>query len=213
MIIAEFTLDHPIFREPFRALSEVEIVWEQTSDQLAGSKQMIVWVQCQDFGAFETAVAADPGTKRPEVLSEADTRRLYCVDLTDRGRETNLSKKTNDADGILERAIGTCDGWQCRVRVPDREAAAEIYRFYRSQDIEFTFHRLYEETEWIEGTGPKLTEPQRAVLLEAIECGFLEIPRDSTLDELADRLDISETAASERFRRAVKNLAQRTIQP
>ncbi|MDY6817804.1 MAG: helix-turn-helix domain-containing protein [Halobacteriales archaeon] len=208
----EVKLDHPIFREPFRALPEVEIVWEQTSDQLAGPKQMIVWVRCDDFEAFEAAVDADPGTKRPEVLSATEDRRLYCVDLTERGQETNLSLKTNEVGGLLQRAIGTCDGWRCRVQLPDREAAEEIYRFYRTQDIDWTFHSLYERTDWIGSDGPKLTEPQQEILIEAVECGFLEIPRETALADLAERLGISETAASERFRRAVKNLTQQTIQ-
>lgn len=211
VIIAEFTLDHPIFRCPFRTVPDVEIVWEQTSDQLVGSRQMIVWVQCDDFEAFETAIESDPGTQNPEMLSEADNRRLYRVDLTERGLETNLSIKTNDVGGILQRAVGTTDGWRCRVRVPNRDAAEEIYQFYRTRDIEFTFHRLYEQTDWIEDSGPKLTEAQREILIEAVECGFLNIPRDSTLADLADRLGISETAASERFRRAVKNLTRRTV--
>ena len=47
--------------------------------------------------------------------------------------------------------------------------------------------------------------PARA-LVAAFEAGYYNIPRDVTLEELADELGISHQALSERFRRAYEGL-------
>lgn len=213
MIIAEFTMNHPVFREPLRRVPGVEVTWEQTIDQIAGPTQMVVWIDCEDFDAFDDALAADPGSTNPVVLSEPGGRRLYRVDLTEEGRTTNLIPKIVEVGGVLQKAVGKNDGWWCRVRLPDREGLAEVYDFCRANDVEFTFHRLYEQSDWAGGEGPRLTDAQREILVEAVESGYLGVPRDATLEELAERVGISDTAASERFRRAVRNLVEGTVAP
>jgi predicted DNA binding protein len=47
-----------------------------------------------------------------------------------------------------------------------------------------------------------LTDEQRAALTEAFEEGYYEIPRRQTISEIADTLDISHQALSERLCRA-----------
>lgn len=148
------------------------------------------------------------GVTNPEVFTDVEGRRLYRVDFTDLGRETNLLPKIVEAGGVMREAIGTNDGWRCRVRLPDREAFEQVYEFAQSHEIDFTFHRLYEQTGWVEG-GPALTDAQRETLIEAVDSGYIGIPRECSLAELGDRLGISETAASERFRRAVKTSSNR----
>ncbi|WP_380681753.1 helix-turn-helix domain-containing protein [Salinigranum sp. GCM10025319] len=56
-----------------------------------------------------------------------------------------------------------------------------------------------------------LTEAQRETLIEASESGYLEVPRACSLAELGDRLEISDSSASERFRRGVNQLVRQTI--
>lgn len=63
----------------------------------------------------------------------------------------------------------------------------------------------------ISGGAFNLTEKQEAVLVEAIEGGYFEIPRGSTLGDIADHLSISEQAASERLRRAMASLARAAV--
>lgn len=61
-------------------------------------------------------------------------------------------------------------------------------------------------------TGPYgLTVKHRAILMTAIEAGFFSIPRETTLVELADALDISDQAVSDHLRRAQWNLLQTTV--
>ena len=53
---------------------------------------------------------------------------------------------------------------------------------------------------------PELSSDQHEALVAAFETGYYDIPRDVTLEELADQLGISHQALSERFRRAYEGL-------
>lgn len=213
MIIVEFTIDHPVLLEPLNRVPGVEVVWEETYDRPEGPAQMIVWIDSDDFAAIDAAVDDDPSVENPTVLTEVDGRRLYRVDFTGLGRETNLMPQLIDAGSVLQKAVGTNDGWQCRGRFPDRDAVEQIHRFCREHDIEFSFDRIYEQADREAENGPALSDAQRETLIEAVDSGYLAIPRECSLAELGERLDVSESAASERFRRAVRNLVERTVYP
>jgi hypothetical protein len=51
-----------------------------------------------------------------------------------------------------------------------------------------------------------LTDRQREALRVALETGYFSVPRETSLEDLAKRLDVSDTAASQRLRRGVENL-------
>lgn len=211
MIIAEFTIDHPILREPLSSVPGTEAEWEHTYERSGEPAQMTVWIRTDDFEAFEAALSNDTGVTNPTELADVGDRRLYRVELTDLGQATNLIPEILDAGGVFERAVGSSEGWHCGVQLPDRDALVDISEFCRDNDLDFTFERLYTRSNRSGETSPGLTDAQRETLLAAVESGYLEIPRESSLAELGDRLDISETAASERFRRAVRNLTEQTL--
>ena len=56
-----------------------------------------------------------------------------------------------------------------------------------------------------------VSEKQREALVLALEMGYFEIPREATLEAVAERLDISTKAASERLRRGQTNLLNDTL--
>lgn len=58
---------------------------------------------------------------------------------------------------------------------------------------------------------PQITQRQREILRIAYQMGFFEVPRDSTLEDVSDELNISHQAASERIRRAMSQLAETTL--
>lgn len=86
-------------------------------------------------------------------------------------------------------------------RLFDREAFERVYRFCLDHGIGFEFHRIYEQSERFGSETPHLSDAQLATLIEAVDSGYLDIPRESSLEELGERLGVSESATSERFRR------------
>ena len=56
-----------------------------------------------------------------------------------------------------------------------------------------------------------LTERQYHALTTAVEQGYYDVPREINAKELADELDISHQALSERFRQGTKNLIKSAL--
>jgi predicted DNA binding protein len=71
--------------------------------------------------------------------------------------------------------------------------------------LRFEFERLAEVDGWENPLlSPRaLPNEQHEILALAVERGYFERPRETTLDELADRLGIPRSTASYRLRRAV----------
>jgi predicted DNA binding protein len=205
MILAEFVVDSPILGEVLRQVPDSELRWEETCTQPDGPTQMLVWITSDDFEAVEAAIEDDASAGSPSVVVDLGDRRLYRVNLTETGRVADLLPEFMQVGGVLEEAIGTEEGWWCRARLPDRAAYQHIYRFCRDHGIAFDFRRLFESTPGEHGGGSMLsmlTEGQREALEIACEEGYFDVPRGITLTELADRLGISDTAVSQRLRRA-----------
>jgi hypothetical protein len=211
MILAEFVVDHPVLREVLHRVPDVEIEWEESYSRPDGPAQMLFWITSDDFETVEAALEADPSVENPTTLVEVGDRRLYRVDFTDLGRETALMSAFIEVGGVLEETVATEDGWQCRGRFPDRAAYQRIYQFCLDHDIGFEFGRLFEVTPDDVGDGSMasaLTDRQKEALVTAWELGYFDVPRESTLVEVAEELGISDTAVSQRLRRAQSTICE-----
>lgn len=211
MIVAEYTLDHPILRHTLDRVPGIELMWEDSHTGPDGQRRFVAWVESDDFAAVDAALRDDPSVGNPEVLADPAGRRLYRLDLAGEGREADLMPLLVEVGGVHQNLVATGEGWRNRTRFPDREAFERIHRFCRDHDIGFTFHRVWEPSGRYGADGPDLTDPQHEALLAAVETGYLEIPRRCSLAELGNRLGISESAASERFRRAASALIRQTV--
>lgn len=211
MIIADYTLDHMILRETLEQAPSSTVTWEESHTGPDDQQQFIAWVESDNFDAFDRGLGADASVANPEVLTEPAGRRLYRFDLTGDAAETDIMPLLMEVGGVHRDLIATSDGWRNRTQFPDRQALERIYRFCRKNNIPFTFHRIWEQVDRYGDGQTKLTPAQRDVLRAAIEHGYLDIPRRCSLAELGATLDISESAASERFRRATSNLIKQTL--
>lgn len=211
MIIADFTLDHPILRETLAQCPDIELTWEQTYSNPDGSRQLVAWLSVDDFDALDAVLRDDPSVANPTVVTELRGRRLYRLDLADRSLETTIMPVLAEVGAVHERLTASGAGWHNRVRFPNRDGFERLHRFCHDHGIDFTLNRLYERSERFDEGALELTRIQRETLVAAAESGYLEIPRACTLEELADRLGVSQSAASERFRRSVARLIDGTV--
>ncbi|WP_255167496.1 helix-turn-helix domain-containing protein [Natrononativus amylolyticus] len=211
MIIAEYTLDHPILRQTLRDVPGLEVRWEDSYADSDGRMRMLAWFDCDDVEAAAAALEADSTVAQPTVLAEAGGRRLYRFELVGEGAQSSIMPVLVEGGGVHQELVGTRDGWRNRTRFPDREAFERVFQFCQTNEIGFTFDRIYELSNWPEASATGLSDAQLETLVEAVRCGYLDIPRRSSLAELGELLGISESAASERFRRGVKTLIQETV--
>lgn len=212
MTFVEFRLDYPLLREALRRVPDMTVEWVRNVAP-EGDTEMLFFAEGGDFDAFATALEADPTVTLVDSTEMGD-QRIYRVGLVDPGGETTpgLYSILTETASLVLSATATHERWYCHFGFPDRSALNRFFEACRDRDIGFEIVRMTEERD-AENASFGLTEPQREALVAAVDCGFFDVPRQCTLEDLGDRLDISDTATSMRLRRGTKTLVERTVHP
>ncbi|WP_439027856.1 helix-turn-helix domain-containing protein [Haloarchaeobius sp. DT45] len=168
-----------------------------------------LWVSGPDHDDAADVLRSHPAIARAERLDSGDERSLYELGLA-----AGLGPV---ADGI-ERT----DAMATRAEVIDATIRLTL-RFRGQDELQQFVDTLHDENVQFEvtwkgnggvtgdgGTDP-LTQVQRQTLWLAYERGYFNIPRDTSLCELADELDVSSQAVSERLRRAMGSYLATTM--
>lgn len=169
-----------------------------------------LWTTDGKSPAFRDAVATDPKVERLKKVATFDEGALYHIEWADDG-ERLLQWMTNIHEDIaVLEAEGHDDEWMLKLRFPSRSMLAEFRTFIDEQGIDLRVVRLYDLTDPKMGQY-NISKKQREALVRALEMGHFEIPRDTTLEEVADSMGISQKALSERLRRGQTNLISNTL--
>lgn len=113
-------------------------------------------------------------------------------------------------EGTITYAVGSVEGWRLRVLFPDHEALSEAHEYLQEADVSLTIHAIYEAKD--DGhIQHGLTETQRDTLVAAFEADYFEVPRENSLTDLSEQLELSHQALSERLRRATNSLVESTL--
>ena len=183
--------------------------WEVTVQHADGPTQMLFWAKDGDFDAFDAALEADPNTEDTTIQADIGERRLYRTNFSPSVKDTSLVPTVVELGGVLQESIGTSEGWRYRVQLPNRKALERLNSFAVERGWPIEINNLYRQTS--SGEAPILTDAQQEMLITAVECGYLQIPREATLEEVGEELGITQSAASERFRRGVRMLIEETV--
>ena len=167
-------------------------------------------VETDDPGTFEHALAEDPTVADPLFVLGTATRRLYRVRVTE--APLLLSPKVAALSGRVVETRSGNGGWYTRIDIPDREPIREFHRFCAERGVRFTVNRLYHADDLGTPTHD-LTDEQAETLLTAYAGGYFDIPRRMNGEGLAAVLGISDSAASQRIRRATAALIESTLAP
>ena len=157
-----------------------------------------VWTYGADRDVLDRAFADDPSVEEASVLA-GDDSLLYSVGW---GEQAYLVFQvlTNSHATVL-RAAGVDGTWTFRLLYPDRDALSRTHDFCDRHGIEFDIRSIREmDGEYAGRYG--LTTDQYEALTAARERGYFRVPRGIELHGLAEDLDISHQALSERLRRA-----------
>ena len=162
-----------------------------------------------DRRAFEDKIDDDHTVEDWKAISIWEEQCVYGITFTD---DTKLlAPKVTEAGGICLEARCGSDGWIERWQLPSREALTAIWEFAREREFSFEILELYRMQDGTVAGGFGLTEEQRVTLVLAYEQGYFREPREVSLDELADRLNISPAAVSGRLRRGLTTLVGSTL--
>lgn len=202
--IAELTIPAAEFalRDALASAPDVEFEIERVVAHSEGRLIPFVWARTADFEAFEEALSADPTVVEAECLSELDDERLYRMDWVE---EIDPVRTILEADSTILSAIGSAGRWRLRILFADRESLSVTYDRCRSAGLDFEITSVY-DLEGDRRSRYRLTEDQHETLVEGVERGYYNVPRDITLGEFAATLGVSHQALSERLRRGHRNL-------
>lgn len=95
-----------------------------------------------------------------------------------------------------------------QVYLPDRQALSDVIDVLERTTAEFTVRRLQRvdrngiggKSEEITFDLSSLTEKQRTTAIRAVEAGYYDNPRETSLKRLAEEMDISKSALSQRLK-------------
>ncbi len=192
------------------ALAEMPAATVELESSVSKTRPCL-WVSDVDRETADDAFTADKAVEDAELVVESGSRLLYDVRFVDGDGVTTLCEPLLADGGSLLEAWGTENWWQVRVRFPDRETLCRAYDRLVDRGLNVDLRRVTDVTESDE-PDTRLTPEQREALEAALQHGYFEIPRHISMEELADELDISHQALSERFRRAYETLVDEELE-
>lgn len=166
------------------------------------------WVSGDSREAIESALDAEADIETSAVVDTLDGEVLVKISWVK--REGGLLDMMIAADATILEAIGEDGRWSIRLRFDDHQDLTAFYRGCVDRGISLDIGEVHNPaTPYDSGLG--ITDVQRETLLRALEMGYFAVPRRTNLTELADELDISDTAVSQRLRRGIGSVLGVTL--
>lgn len=170
----------------------------------------LLWIKTDDYDGLKTALADDPSVSAAEELIHADDRRLYRMQWDYEVRL--LCQMILNSETILLDGYGSADHWTFELLFPSRDALQRTCESCETYDLTYTIDRIRGlRDDRSQTTRLGLTPEQHEALAAAYKHGYFRVPRQITLDELAEVLGISHQALSERLRRGHDALIRETL--
>lgn len=206
-MIVEFHIDVPLLQRTAETLGNSAIRIQRLHCEGDGCRA-VAWIGPVDRPAVEAGLAQDESiTDYAHVAAEGDGH-WYTVH-TANATIDRVSQSLLNADGFLLGAAQTGDDWIFRARFPEKSSVLAFRDALVTSDINIDIQTITDDTEASPQFG--VTDPQKEVLLLALNRGYFTVPRESSLSDLAAELGISSQAASERLRRGTRTLVQNTL--
>lgn len=167
------------------------------------------WIEASDFDAVDGALSDDPTVAEFSTVTEGIGQRTYRIVYSDDA--TLLTPTILDTGGLTQEARSHANGWILRLQLPDHETLVALNDFAEAHGIHLEILDLQQDPGITNESNYGLTDRQIEALVAAYAYGYYDDPRDTTMEELASILDISNTAASGRLRRGAARLVEELL--
>ncbi|QSG08786.1 helix-turn-helix domain-containing protein [Halapricum desulfuricans] len=195
------------FGAALNAASEVRVRFEQIVPVGSGTFRY-VWVNVPEQATFEEALQRHAVAESFQFLERESGELLYRIDWK---AESDPFLRCLEAVGAaVLQAKGVGNRWHFHLRFDTRDDVSRFQRRCSEHDISTSIERILSDSAG--GHASELLSPcQRRTIALALERGYFDVPRRTTMSELADELGISDQAVSARLRRATKRLGHRAL--
>jgi hypothetical protein len=141
---------------------------------------------------------------RVDLISTAPERTIVHIETA----ETSLLDPLATAGIPLETPIDIEDGTVVWTFTTPEDRLSTLDARLQAAGLDFEVEYVRTGTAPAGVAGPELTDRQAEVFETAHRMGFFEIPRESTVQAVADEAGVSKSTASDVLRRAIRNLAE-----
>lgn len=169
-----------------------------------------MWVYTDDHTRLCQLLQVDPAIESLRLVHHKGEKGLYDVEWSD--ETAGFLSCLRETNPIVLQAGGSATAWEFTLRFDCHAAISEFQQACTDRDISLAVDRVVNKSV-ADPPGQKLTGPQRETIELALERGYFDVPRKTTMVELADELGISDQAVSARIRRAMKKLSQHLVVP
>ncbi|AXR82203.1 helix-turn-helix domain-containing protein [Natrarchaeobaculum sulfurireducens] len=168
-----------------------------------------LWVPSSISSSVVDTLESNSSVASVTTVDELDDSVLLKLEWD--GRVNGLFEAIRRHETIVISAVGTADRWTLRARFPTSADLSAFYSECLERDVPIELVQLHEAVSPALERRFGLTRPQRDLIVEAYELGYFDVPRTTTLVELGDRLDVSDSAVSQRLRRGLTTLIESTL--
>ncbi|SDY27625.1 helix-turn-helix domain-containing protein [Halobellus clavatus] len=187
--------------------TNIRVLQEVSTDPVSDNSFFVV--ETEQTEALERELSADHTVEEAQRVSSYEDWPVYSIRFTP--ETLLLGSVVTEQNGFALDAYQYEGGWIERWQLPDRESLQSVWEYANDQSFDFDIHKVYQISESNGQDDTTITDKQRTALLYAYDNGYFEKPRGTTLEEIADALDISTTAASGRIYRGMKNLIESSM--
>lgn len=208
VILADIPTEEFALRTSLNRVSELRVESQRVVEKNRDLALPLLWVRGADRENIEAAFASDDSVRTFDCLADYEDKMLYRMEWV---RDVKLAVRmiTEDDATVLD-LYGTGEGWTMRAMFPDRDALSRTSDFCAEHGLSLDIRRVREMDANPSGRWG-LTDEQYEALRAAWEAGYFDVPRRTDISELAEELDVSHQALSERLRRAHDSLLKETV--
>ncbi|WP_290813422.1 helix-turn-helix domain-containing protein [Halovivax sp.] len=212
--IAEISIsaDELALSETFDALPELEVRVKSIVAEGPLQTMPLVWFGGVDEAHLERALDGDDSIEDyTRLLEDADgDEALYRLEYA--SWVGQVVGTVFEHDGTVLDAQCDSGRWTLRLLFPQHDSLSTAVEELSDGGVTVDLKRMVEagRDSDLEATSA-LTDAQEEAIREAYRRGYYDVPREISLEELADGLGISHQALSERLRRANKVLASEQL--
>ncbi|MEM4780914.1 MAG: helix-turn-helix domain-containing protein [Halalkalicoccus sp.] len=203
-LVAELTLPSTTFLlgRVMRAFPEATVELERVVP-FQETIMPLFWVDGDDIASIESELERSPQVRSVDVLTTTDERALFDVHWSP--GSSGLTEALLNTGATVLDARGTADSWDFRLRFDTHEDLSAFNMALTDRGTPVTLRRIYRPDD--EGPAP-LSSLQRETLQTAYRRGYFQVPRRINQAELAEELEISDSALSQRLRRGISKLIE-----
>jgi predicted DNA binding protein len=167
------------------------------------------WVEQVNVEEAEAALNDEPAVETVTQLDSLNGRVLFRIEWTE--EVDSFLENLIDYEAAVLEAAGSDDKWKFQLRFRSYDVLSEFYRACINDGVGIQLDRVHNPVEAASRARFGLTEDQEQTLVTAFKAGYFDVPRGTTIRELGEQLDVSDSAVSQRLRRANSSLIAATL--